>query len=142
MKFGVLALDYDVTIARDGALDPGVRAAISEARARGIVSWVFLRREILSEQAGYGRPELCRRRRRGENGAVLWFPNGYSKATGVPHPLGFWRAKARGLEFKAGQCVVEHDAATAPRVLNIIRALGKLPLVLFNAGDSCCYHER
>ena len=28
MKFGVLALDYDGTIARDGALDPDVKAAI------------------------------------------------------------------------------------------------------------------
>ena len=37
MKFGVLALDYDGTIARDGALDPDVKAAIMEARARGIV---------------------------------------------------------------------------------------------------------
>lgn len=36
MKFGVLALDYDGTIARDGVLDPGVKAAILEARARGI----------------------------------------------------------------------------------------------------------
>jgi len=38
MKFGVLALDYDGTIARDGVLDPDVKAAIMEARARGIVA--------------------------------------------------------------------------------------------------------
>ncbi len=37
MKFGVLALDYDGTIARDGVLDLDVKAAITEARARAIV---------------------------------------------------------------------------------------------------------
>jgi hydroxymethylpyrimidine pyrophosphatase-like HAD family hydrolase len=37
MKFGVLALDYDGTIAIDGALDPDVRAAIAEVRSAGVV---------------------------------------------------------------------------------------------------------
>jgi hydroxymethylpyrimidine pyrophosphatase-like HAD family hydrolase len=36
VKFGVLALDYDGTIARDGVLDPEVRSAIADVRARGI----------------------------------------------------------------------------------------------------------
>jgi hypothetical protein len=35
MRFSVLALDYDGMIARDGALDPDVRMAITEARACG-----------------------------------------------------------------------------------------------------------
>ena len=38
MKFGVLAFDYDGTIARDGALDPHVRKAIAHARSRGVVT--------------------------------------------------------------------------------------------------------
>jgi len=37
MKFGVLALDYDGTIARDGILDAEVRSAIGEARAYQVV---------------------------------------------------------------------------------------------------------
>lgn len=37
MTFGVLALDYDGTIAIDGALDPDVRAAIADVRAAGVV---------------------------------------------------------------------------------------------------------
>src|SRR6516225_4127847 len=37
MKFGVLALDYDGTIAQDGVLAPGIKPAIAEAPARGIV---------------------------------------------------------------------------------------------------------
>ena len=36
MKFGVLALDYDGTIATDGTLDSDVRVAIGDARANGI----------------------------------------------------------------------------------------------------------
>ena len=37
MKFAALALDYDGTIAIDGAFDPAVRAAIGDLRRRGIV---------------------------------------------------------------------------------------------------------
>ena len=48
MKFRVLALHYDGTIARDGRLDPDVRAAISELRARGIAVVIATGR-ILSE---------------------------------------------------------------------------------------------
>lgn len=36
MKFSVLALDYDGTIAQGGVLDPEVRAAIADVRAQGI----------------------------------------------------------------------------------------------------------
>jgi hypothetical protein len=36
LKFGVLALDYDGTIARDGVLDPDVRTSLAELRAHGI----------------------------------------------------------------------------------------------------------
>jgi len=36
VRFSVLALDYDGTIATDGALDPKVRHAIADVRARGI----------------------------------------------------------------------------------------------------------
>ena len=36
VRFTVLALDYDGTIASDGRLDPEVRAAIADVRARGI----------------------------------------------------------------------------------------------------------
>lgn len=38
MKFSVLALDYDGTIARDGVLDPEVRAAVAEVRDQEITA--------------------------------------------------------------------------------------------------------
>jgi hydroxymethylpyrimidine pyrophosphatase-like HAD family hydrolase len=36
MRFNVLALDYDGTIARDGQMDSDVRSAIKEVRSQGI----------------------------------------------------------------------------------------------------------
>jgi hydroxymethylpyrimidine pyrophosphatase-like HAD family hydrolase len=48
MRFGVLALDYDGTIALDGVLDPDVRRAIGEARSCGIVVPIVLR-ELVKE---------------------------------------------------------------------------------------------
>jgi len=36
MRFGVLALDYDGTIASNGVLDAEVRSAIAEVREQGI----------------------------------------------------------------------------------------------------------
>ncbi|HYM07713.1 MAG TPA: HAD hydrolase family protein [Terriglobales bacterium] len=134
MKFGVLALDYDGTIARDGVLDPEVRSAIADVRARGIAV-VIVTGRILSELEQVAGDLHFVDAVVGENGAVLWFANGrlrqlaYATSTRFLHELA-----ARGLKFKAGQCVVELDAATAPQVLSVIREL-ELPLVLvFNRG--------
>jgi hydroxymethylpyrimidine pyrophosphatase-like HAD family hydrolase len=134
MKFGVLALDYDGTIARDGVLDSAVRAAISEVRARGI-RVVIVTGRILSELEQVAGGLHFVDAVVAENGAVLWFPNGHSRLLGSPFSAGFVQELRRcGLEFKAGQSVVELDAATAPQVLSIIREL-ELPLVLvFNRG--------
>ncbi|HKM82773.1 MAG TPA: HAD hydrolase family protein [Candidatus Acidoferrum sp.] len=129
MKFGVLALDYDGTIARDGALDPDVKAEILEARARGIVV-VLVTGRILSElkqvagDLGFVDAVVA------ENGAVLAFPNGQTKLCGHPPPQIFLdELHHRGIEFRAGQCIVEAAAASAPQILAVIRDL-ELPLVL------------
>src|SRR5579864_3010803 len=133
-EIGVLALDYDGTIARDGVLDPQVRSAIAEVRKRGITV-VIVTGRILSELEQVAGDLHFVDAVVGENGAVIWFANGhkrqlaYSTSTQFLQELG-----RRGLEFKAGQCVVELDAAAAPQVLTIIREL-ELPLVLlFNRG--------
>ena len=129
MKFSVLALDYDGTIARDGALDPDVRDAMGEARARGIVV-VLVTGRILSdlrEQLGeFGFVDAVV----AENGAVLAFPNGQPRLLGDPPPQVFLdELRRRGIEHKAGQCIVEADADSAPQMLPAIREL-ELPLVL------------
>jgi hypothetical protein len=129
MKFGVLALDYDGTIARDGVLDPEVRAAIVEARARGIVV-VIVTGRILSDlkqsagDLGFVDAVVA------ENGAVLAFPNGQTSLNGHSPPQVFLdELHRRGIEYKTGQCVVEAAAASAPQILEAIREL-ELPLVL------------
>ena len=134
MKFGVLALDYDGTIARDGVLDPEVRAAIADVRKHGIAV-VIVTGRILSELEQVAGDLHFVDAVVGENGAVMWFANGhtrqlaYSTSTSFLHEL-----SRRGLAFKAGQCVVELDAGAAQQVLAIIREL-ELPLVLlFNRG--------
>ena len=134
MKFSVLALDYDGTIARDGALDPDVRSAIAEVRSRGIAV-VLVTGRILEElrqiTGGLGFVDAVV----AENGAVLDFSGGNSRLIGHPtQPLFLEELRRRGIEFKAGQCVVETDAACATQVLAVIREL-ELPLTLvFNRG--------
>lgn len=132
MKFGVLALDYDGTIARDGALDPDVKAAIIEARGHGIVVLIVTGRNLSELRQVAGNLEFVDAVV-AENGAVLAFPNGQSKLIGhLPSQVFFDELRRRGIEFKTGQCIVEADAATAPQILAAIRKL-ELPLVmLFN----------
>src|SRR5579863_2743395 len=134
MKFGVLALDYDGTIATDGRLDSDVRAAIGEARTRGIAV-VIVTGRILSELKQVAGDLQFVDAVVAENGAVLDFPNGHSRLLGNPPPAAFLEELRRlNLEFKVGQCVVELDAASAPQVLIVIREL-ELPLaILFNRG--------
>ena len=134
MKFGVLALDYDGTIARDGVLDPEVRKAIAEVRAHGIAVLLVTGR-ILSELQQVAGDLHFVDGVVAENGAVLWFPNGHSRLISNSSSLPLLQELSRrGLQFKAGQCVVELDASAAPQVLSVIRDL-ELPFVLlFNRG--------
>jgi hypothetical protein len=129
MKFGVLALDYDGTIARDGALDPDVKAAITEVRARGIVV-VIVTGRILSDlrqavgDLGFVDAVVA------ENGGVLAFPNGQTRLIGHVPPQAFLdELRRRAVKFNTGQCIVEADADSAPQILGLIRQL-ELPLVL------------
>lgn len=129
MKFGVLALDYDGTIARDGVLGPEVRSAIAEVRNHGIAV-VIVTGRILSELEQVTGNLHFVDAVVGENGAVMWFANGHTRQLAYSTSIQFLQElRRRGLEFKAGKCVVELDAAAAPQVLAIIREM-ELPLVL------------
>jgi hydroxymethylpyrimidine pyrophosphatase-like HAD family hydrolase len=134
MKFGVLALDYDGTIARDGLLSPGIKPAIAEARGRGIVVIIATGR-ILSDLRSLCGDLSFVDAVVAENGAVLAFPNGQTRILGRPPPQIFFDAlQRRGVAFKSGQCIVEAEASAAPTILAAIREL-QLPLViLFNRG--------
>jgi hydroxymethylpyrimidine pyrophosphatase-like HAD family hydrolase len=134
MRFSVLALDYDGTIALDGVLDPDVRAAIAEVRGRGITVVLVTGRTLSDLTRVMGDLQLVDAVV-AENGAVLGFPDGQSRLLGPPPPPSFLNElRKRGIDVTAGQCVVEADAAFDQRILAVIRDL-QLPLVLlFNRG--------
>ena len=134
MKFGVLALDYDGTIARDGIIDSDVKAAIGEARARGIAV-ILVTGRILADLKRVAGDLQFVDAVVAENGAVLVFPNDHSWSIGHPPPPVFLgELRRRAIDFTAGQCIVETDATLAPQILAVIREL-ELPLVLlFNRG--------
>jgi len=134
VKFRALAIDYDGTIALDGVLNPDVRAAIGEARARGLVV-VLVTGRILSDLLRVaGRLDFLDAIVT-ENGAVLSFPNGSSRLIGQPPPADFLEElRRRGIEFTFGQCVVEADAIVAQQILAVIREMELPLLLLFNRG--------
>ena len=135
MKFGVLALDYDGTIAIDGALDPDVRAAIAEVRSAGVVV-VLVTGRILDDLRRVAGDLRFVDAVVAENGAVLAYPaSGHSMVLGSPPPERFVeQLRQRGIDITLGACVVEAHAADAHAVLTLVREM-ELPLVLlFNRG--------
>jgi hydroxymethylpyrimidine pyrophosphatase-like HAD family hydrolase len=134
MKFSVLALDYDGTIARDGRADPAVLESIREARARQIVVLLVTGRilsdlrRVLADQGLFDAIVA-------ENGAVLAFPNGRTRVLGRPPPPEFLNELRRlEVRFESGECVLQADASSAAKILDAVRNL-ELPLMLaFNRG--------
>lgn len=132
MKFGVLALDYDGTIAQEGVLSPDVKAAIAEARARGIVVIIATGRILFDLQRAAGDLSFVNAVV-AENGAVLEFPGSQTRFVGHLPPQDFFdELRRRGVMFQSGHCVVEADASAAPTILAAIRDM-QVPLaILFN----------
>jgi hydroxymethylpyrimidine pyrophosphatase-like HAD family hydrolase len=134
MRFNVLALDYDGTIARDGWLDPDARSAIAEVRAAGITV-VLVTGRILEQLRAFAGDLGFVDAVVAENGALLYLSSGYTRALGQPPPQNFLdELHKHAVTFAVGQCVVETDASAAPQVLAAVRDL-ELPLaLLFNRG--------
>lgn len=129
MKFCILALDYDGTMAEEGKAHPAVLEAIEEARSRGIVV-VLVTGRILSELRNVCGDLGVFDAVVAENGAVLAFPNGRARVLGRPPPPALMDELCRlKVDFKFGDCVLEAEAAAAPRLLKAIQKL-ELPLVL------------
>jgi hydroxymethylpyrimidine pyrophosphatase-like HAD family hydrolase len=132
VKLGVVALDYDGTIAEHGALYPAVRTAITGARERDIAVVVIAGR-ILEELRRVAGDLRFVDAVVAENGAVLALPTtGYSRVLGTPPPptlldeLGH-----RGVRAKLAQVVIEADAEHAPTILTSIQEQ-QLPLTLLS----------
>lgn len=135
MKLSAIALDYDGTIAVDGAMEPAVRAAISDARRRGIVVLLVTGRQ-LADLHRVCTDLSCFDVIVGENGAVLEFPDsGRHTAIGHPPSPPFLRELARcGVPFDAGESVIEMDARFAMQTLDVIRRLEQPLILAFNRG--------
>lgn len=129
MKFCVLALDYDGTIAEDGKADPDVMAALYEARARGIMP-VLVTGRILEDLRRVADDLTVFEAIVAENGAVLAFPNRPERMLGRPPPPSLLEELcAHRVEFAVGACVLEADASFAIPILRVVRQQ-ELPLVL------------
>ena len=135
MRFRVLALDYDGTIAQSGKLDPETGAAIREVRERGI-SVVLVTGRILDDLRKVAGSLALFDAVIAENGAVLTFPkSGRTFPLVAPVPAALIEAvRMVGIEADVGQCVLEANAEEAERVLAVIRALDLPLVILFNRG--------
>jgi hydroxymethylpyrimidine pyrophosphatase-like HAD family hydrolase len=133
MKFRVLALDYDGTIAEDGKLNDEVRRAIEEVRQRGITVALVTGRILSELQRVMGDLDLVDVVV-AENGAVLAYPaTSRYKVLGQPPPQEYLvELVRRGIQISFGECVVEADAADAERILPVIREMGLPLVILFN----------
>jgi hydroxymethylpyrimidine pyrophosphatase-like HAD family hydrolase len=86
VKLLTIALDFDGTIARNDVLDPDVRKAIADVRARGIVV-ILVTGRILDDLRRVAGDLYFIDAVVAENGAVIEFPeSGYSRVLGQPPP--------------------------------------------------------
>lgn len=134
MKLNVLALDYDGTIALKGILDPTVKTAIIEARARGITV-VLVTGRVLSDlkrvagDLGFLAAIVA------ENGAVLSLPaEPVQLLAPPPSDRLIKELKRRKIEFTTGECIVDMDVSLSPTVEAVIRETA-LPLSLIPNRD-------
>ena len=130
MKLSVLALDYDGTMTRDDRPDASGLSAIADARRRHLIVMLVTGRILddLRRVAGELRfvDGVV-----AENGAVVHFPGtGHTTVLAPPIPPMFVaRLEELGIPFRADECVVDADAGSAHRILDVIREL-ELPIVL------------
>jgi len=133
MRFVVLALDYDGTIAVNGVLDPEVRRAIVEARAGGIVV-VLVTGRILNDLRDLIGDLRLVDAVVAENGAVIAFPaTGRTTHLAPPAPPALVEAlRAADVNIDVGVSVIEADATAAPIALAAIRTLEVPQVLVFN----------
>jgi hypothetical protein len=133
MKLAAVAIDYDGTIAVDGAFDPAVRDAIAQLRLHGIAVILVTGRRLedLKQVAGnLG----CFNAIVAENGAVLYFPESRRHAVigHAPNRRFVEALQRRGVDIALGSSVIETDATQAAAVLDVIRALEQPQILAFN----------
>jgi hydroxymethylpyrimidine pyrophosphatase-like HAD family hydrolase len=130
MKLSVLALDYDGTITRDDRPDASVLSAVADARRRN-VTVILVTGRILGDLRRVAGDLQFVDGIVAENGALIHFPGtGHTTILAPLIPQAFVaRLEELGIPFRAGQCLVDADASSAHRLLDVIREL-ELPIVL------------
>jgi hydroxymethylpyrimidine pyrophosphatase-like HAD family hydrolase len=135
LQFSLLALDFDGTIAQNDRLEPAVREAIAELRARDILVAIVTGRILADLRRVVGELHFVDAVV-AENGAVIAFPaSGHVTVLGEAPPPAFLAAlRQAGVALAAGQSIVDVSASDAPAVLAAVQRL-ELPLALvFNRG--------
>jgi hydroxymethylpyrimidine pyrophosphatase-like HAD family hydrolase len=135
VKLSAVALDYDGTIAVDGAMDPLVRDAIAEVRLHGIAVLLVTGRRLTDLKKVAGNLE-CFNAVVAENGAVLYYPESQRQTVigHAPPPRFIEGLRQLGIDFAVGDSIIEADGSHALSLLQLIHAL-ELPLMLsFNRG--------
>ncbi len=130
MKFSVLAIDFDGTIARHDRLDAATRQAIAELRAQGITV-ILVTGRILSDLRRVAGDLHFADAVVAENGAVIELPDsGYARVLGTAPPPALVEAlREDGLDIHVGQVIVDAHASDAQAILGAIRRL-ELPYAL------------
>jgi hypothetical protein len=130
MKLSVLALDYDGTIAHDGRANASVLGAIADARRRNVIV-ILATGRILDDLRRVAGDLRFVDGVVAENGALIHFPaTGHTTILAPLIPQAFVaRLEELGIPSRAGQCLVDADAGSAHRILDVIRELER-PLVL------------
>ena len=110
MRFVVLALDYDGTLAEHGSLNEEVRTAIEEVRRHGLIVVLVTGRIIRDLQKHLDNLRLFDIVV-GQNGAVILQPSSCRfSLLGQPPPAEFVeRVHALGIDALAGECVVDAE---------------------------------
>jgi HAD superfamily hydrolase (TIGR01484 family) len=129
MKLSVLALDYDGTIAHNDRVPPAVLDAIADARRRR-VTVILVTGRILEDLRRVAGDLNIVDAIVAENGALVHFPaSGQTTVLAPLIPRTFIaRLEELGIPFGAGQCLVDADASSAHRLLDVIREF-ELPIV-------------
>jgi hypothetical protein len=135
LNLRILALDFDGTIAVEDRLDRDSAEAIREARASGLLVVLVTGRRLAELDALLLEPDLFDAIV-GENGAVLRFLAEPSTIVlgRAPNPKLLFELERRGIQHRHGQCVIEAEADTAPRVQHAIHLLGLSLGISFNHG--------
>jgi hydroxymethylpyrimidine pyrophosphatase-like HAD family hydrolase len=137
MRFAALATDFDGTLARDGHVSIHTLAALERLRASGRRLLLVTGRELHDLQGAFSRVDLFDLLAL-ENGATLYFPMERRELLlADPPPEAFIAAcRERGVAgLSTGRVIVATSETEAPKVVEMIHALGLELQPIFNRGS-------